>query len=273
MRRPSSTVSILASVCVSLLALAGCDADKNGNGDDDTGGHGDAGNGFADASDGDGGGQPNGDGGTLCGQLPVTLRDFKADHPDFEEPDSHSDVSTPGIVAVDLGTDGKPVYLPTAPVAPNQFSTKANFDQWYRDVPGVNQPFPYTITLSDLGNGKFGFSSNAFFPLDGQGFGNEGRPHNFHFTTELHTTFEYKGGETFKFTGDDDLWLFINGKLAIDLGGMHPQLSKEVNLDQSAGTLGISVGGTYKMDIFHAERHTDESNFSIETTIDCFIVE
>ena len=32
--------------------------------------------------------------------------------------------------------------------------------------------------------------------------------------------------------------------------------------------LGIEIGQTYPMDIFHAERHTNQSNFRIETTID-----
>ncbi|MBC8071568.1 MAG: hypothetical protein IAG13_24795 [Deltaproteobacteria bacterium] len=36
-------------------------------------------------------------------------------------------------------------------------------------------------------------------------------------------------------------------------------------------TLGLTVGETYAMDIFHAERHTNESNFRIETTIECFV--
>lgn len=73
----------------------------------------------------------------------------------------------------------------------------------------------------------------SFFPIDGAGWGDEGLAHNYHFTYELHTTFTYAMGQTFTFTGDDDLWVFINGKLAI----------------------------------FFAERHTTESNFRIDTSI------
>ena len=65
----------------------------------------------------------------------------------------------------------------------------------------------------------------------------------------------------------------LAGALAIDLGGLHPQLSATVDLDASAAELGIAVGNRYAMDIFHAERHTDASNFHVETTIDCFVVE
>ncbi len=40
-------------------------------------------------------------------------------------------------------------------------------------------------------------------------------------------------------------------------------------IDQLASQLGITVGNTYPLDVFHAERHTTESNFRIETTIGC----
>ena len=128
------------------------------------------------------------------------------------------------------------------------------------------------LTLNEVMPGLFSFESDAFFPVDDQGWGNQGNPHNFHFTTEIHTTFNYQGGEVFTFIGDDDLWLFINGELAIDLGGVHPELTGTVDLDAAAAAIGITVGGTYAMDIFHAERHTVDSHFRIDTSIQCFII-
>jgi fibro-slime domain-containing protein len=63
--------------------------------------------------------------------------------------------------------------------------------------------------------------------------------------------------------------VFVNGHLAIDLGGVHEAETGTIDLDQKAGELGISAGQTYRMDIFQAERHVIYSTFHIETTLAC----
>ncbi|NVB41025.1 fibro-slime domain-containing protein [Pseudenhygromyxa sp. WMMC2535] len=202
-----------------------------------------------------------------CGStLIATVRDFQASHPDFE---TFSGVD-PGIVAVDLGADDKPVYAgdPDTPTT----TGKENFDQWYHDVEGVNQAFEIEIPLTDNMDGSYTYANSEFFPIDDQGFGNEFNTHNYHFTLELHGAFTYEGGEVFEFTGDDDLFTFVNGKLGIDLGGVHGELSGQIDMDAMAATLGIEVGETYSLDFFFAERHTSQSNFRIDTSIACFTI-
>jgi len=205
------------------------------------------------------------------GELPATitlngtLRDFKFSHPDFE--DYIGDDR--GIVTTTLGSDSKPVYAKSDTVST---TGAANFNQWFNDVAGVNSPTSYPITLALVSASPplYRYTNSSFFPIDGQLYGNEGKSHNYAFTYELHTMFRYTGGETFSFTGDDDVFVYINKKLVIDLGGVHPQQSASVSLDSVASSLGLVVGGVYQFDMFFAERHTTQSNFKVETSIASF---
>lgn len=198
-------------------------------------------------------------------KLVGVIRDFKGypqGHPDFEH---FSGDGLLGLVQVDLGADHKPVYAPNGPT--ENTTGKAEFDQWFRDVPEVNKTIPYTIQLVPDANGLGTFDSEAFFPADGQGWGNEGFDHNYGFTYELHMVFQYSGKEVFSFSGDDDLWVFVNNKLAIDLGGLHPAQSATLDVDAKAAELGIVKGKEYSLDLFQAERHSTGSNFKVQSSL------
>ncbi len=160
-------------------------------------------------------------------------------------------------------------------ITPASYAIKSSttFDQWFNTVAGINQEIPGELSLIELADkpGVSVFDTNAFFPIDNKGFGNTaGQTHNYHFTTEIHVKFKYELGQEFTFRGDDDLWIFVNGKLALDVGGQHQALLGTIKFDQQAAALGITAGSSYPMDIFHAERQTAESNFRIETNIKCF---
>lgn len=144
-------------------------------------------------------------------------------------------------------------------------TTAANFAKWYVDTPGYNLSAPITLSLTETSPGIFSYSSSSFFPIDGQLYGNQGRDHNFHFTMHLEGLTSFKATDTFTFTGDDDLWIYINGILAIDLGGVHPAASKTIT-GANLIALGLSENTLYDFDVFFAERHTTESNFNITTS-------
>jgi fibro-slime domain-containing protein len=155
-------------------------------------------------------------------------------------------------------------------------TSATTFNQWFRDEPGKNMSKPLTLTLVRQDDGTYVFDDKedpmydalgGFFPIEDQLFGNPGGSpnRNFHFTFELHTEFTYDadGGQLFKFIGDDDVWVFINGQLVIDLGGVHGAQQQYVDLNR----LGLTDGETYTLDFFFAERHRTQSNFRIQTNL------
>ena len=158
-----------------------------------------------------------------------------------------------------------------------------SFDQWYNDIPGVNMSAPLTLTLVRQDDGKYVFDDSqdplyselrGFFPIEDDSpaagtslFGNPGgQPdRNFHFTFELHLLFTYDAGgdQFFKFIGDDDVYVFVNNSLVIDLGGVHAAHDQYVDMSR----LGLTDGEPYTIDFFFAERHRTQSNFRIETNL------
>lgn len=247
-------------------------------------------------------------------ELTGIIRDFEMSHPDFE-----SYPNTYNKVADTLGEDGKPrldmtYYNQTQGKSSQSVTSPATFAQWFTDVEGVNLAIPYTIALQEdsARPGVFVYARERpdfFFPIDNEGFGRTVRPnnkqykyysptnftgranHNYHFTYEIETNFTYTARSErnqdmiFRFTGDDDVWVFIDGKLVVDLGGVHSQESGEVNLDRTRNNvydkrdgsfknrtvnLNLEPGKTYQLKLFFAERCTTESNFRIETTLRLF---
>jgi fibro-slime domain-containing protein len=236
-----------------------------------------------------GNGGKAGNSGTSIGQsgeLTIVVRDFKfysasdtATDPDFEN------VPATGgggpwddkeIVTDTLGADSKPVYKSSSTTLTTH--GKAAFDQWYNTVDGTNIIKQIPIILTANANGTYKYDSlsagaplspgGGFFPIDDSSayktdFGNQGQNHNFSFTVEIHTVFTYNGGETFTFSGDDDVFVYINKKLVINLGGIHGREEANVAID----SLGLAKGAEYQLDFFSAERHVTQSNLLITTSL------
>ncbi len=228
-------------------------------------------------------------------RVPVTYYDFHSNtsSPDFQTP--NTDGVTRNMVARVLGPDRKP-QLSTAT---RYFSEYLKY--WYRfwDGPGgargdrtqpvynwdgslsridtvawdtsyKNIRYDDSLTFTYVGGtggnpvGTYEYVNDNFFPLDGSGFGAEGRSHNFAFTMELHWEFVKVPGLIFRFTGDDDVWAFINDTLRMDIGGIHWASSDSIIVDNLPNLINNQK---YKFDFFYAERHTDQSHIRITTNI------
>jgi len=97
--------------------------------------------------------------------------------------------------------------------------------------------------------------------------GKDMAPANQFFCFESHATFIYDPEQTFIFRGDDDIYVFINDKLAIDLGGTHLAAPSKVELAKEASKLGLIEGNEYPIDIFFCDRRSTMSNVRINTNI------
>lgn len=91
----------------------------------------------------------------------------------------------------------------------------------------------------------------------------QGCRHNYSFSMKISASFQYVKGQYFEFRGDDDVWVFINNRLVVDIGGCHSPVEGSVNLD----TLGLVEGNEYPFHIFFSERNATGSNFKMRTSI------
>jgi fibro-slime domain-containing protein len=243
--------------------------------------------------------------------VPVIYRDFRSRqshpgieltfHPDFNPPPIGSHL---GITTDELDLKGKPVFnAGGSGIGQGGWpASSISFAAWYQTSPGlvadgnIEVVGELSLTRPDVGvPNRYQFSSDSFFPLDDDGWELEDLPlqeqpmtngHNFGFTTEVHYFFVYQGDEVLRFEGDDDLWVFVDGRLCMDIGGIHAAVAGVMSFDPGVvdgnaarqaivaaciTDLALQVGKVYEVSIFHAERHVTESNFTL--TLDGFVTE
>ncbi len=220
-------------------------------------------------------------------KIPVTFYDFHADGscPDFkgqQQTETHlamasSSISSDGhLMRGDLtffsyflskwfepwrqGNDfSRPVYI--FPMGALDHIDTVAFDTSYKNGV-INDTLDFAYIAGT--DGIFRYENDNFFPIDGKGLGNEGNIHNYSFSMKFEWDFTYKKGLRLPFGGSDDSWVYLNGKLVVDLGGMHSAESTVVNLDTIQG---LVDGQKYKLCFFHAQRSPDISSIIMSSGV------
>ncbi|KYQ89654.1 PA14 domain-containing protein [Tieghemostelium lacteum] len=214
----------------------------------------------------------------------IDVSGYIYDHHPVLNPNFEVSVDTtmvPDMVLQDLNqTSRVPTWNPNQKSSYTGMIKPERFKEFFLPTGGqFNIEMPITLTLVKNSENIYSKVDPAFFPIDNKGFDtmawsknykyydDNGVPHNFHFCLKFNHLFTYRGVEEFKFTGDDDVWVFINNKLVIDLGGVHVPKSASVKLYELNG---LVVNNTYNFDFFYCERHTSQSSLRIDTSIKTF---
>ncbi|MGL1904071.1 MAG: fibro-slime domain-containing protein, partial [Fibrobacterales bacterium] len=161
-----------------------------------------------------------------------------------------------GMVEDALGANGLPVFK-------KNFWNNKHIEEWWTEAefPKVET----TIQFVHMGDGIYSHFDNSFFPLDDESAqeGDDGL--NYYFAAHMSNEFVYDGlgSRVFSFSGDDDVFVYVNGRLVIDMGGPHTSINDEFTLGEVLDAQGVKEGEIVTLDFFIAERQKSGSSVGI----------
>jgi fibro-slime domain-containing protein len=211
-------------------------------------------------------------------QLWGTIRDFR----ERRDVLGHADFGLSGnaptqawVVGSRLDGDGKPVVArPPAAGLPSQraISSETSFATWFRDTPGQNLSRPRVLSIFrvpsyghtpqnprwvyGVGGGSLGMSSTRGYMdtydfLSGWNYGV-----NLSWTVEFVCNFVYRRDKQqwLHVAANNDVWVYLDGSLLIDVGGRSQPTFRAVDLNSVAASFGLVDNQTSQLKIFVANR-------------------